>query len=189
MSDVGGLEFIRFTPEPGESWARYVRSTGFVSGIYVLELRDGTRYVGQAQDLAVRLTTHRRRHRDAVIAVQVVHCPSPLLDAAERQVIQALEGEGWSLTNKLHTNKPQGRETIEITVRTGAVVALPWDRTQRGSVIPPAAVETVRSLHQKRYNAVYEADWYAPLVVACAEIVRLAVPAPTETAGELWSLS
>lgn len=189
MTRIGELAFIRFTPEPGESWARYVRSTGFVSGIYILELRDGARYVGQAKELAVRLTTHRRRHRDAVLAFQVAHCPSPLLDAAERQVIQALEGEGRSLTNKLHTNKPQGLDTIEIAVRNGAVVALPWDRTQRGGVTPPAAVETVSPLHQQRYNTAHAEDWYAPLVSACAEIVRLAVPAPTETAGELWSLS
>lgn len=106
----------------------------------------------------------------------------------EAEMVQHLEAQGWSLTNKLLARRPLGR-AIETVVVEGHIIALPWDRPDIHVEEPPARSRPGGPTHRAAYAEASKAEWFPTVVSLLATVVANIIPAPTETAGTLWTLS
>ncbi|KLO63093.1 hypothetical protein AA983_06965 [Dermacoccus sp. PE3] len=106
----------------------------------------------------------------------------------EAEMVQHLEAQGWSLTNKLLARRPLGR-AIETVVVEGHIIALPWDRPDIHVEEPPARSRPGGPTHRAAYAEASKAEWFPTVVSLLATVVANIFPAPTETAGTLWTLS
>lgn len=70
------------------------------SGIYVLHLNDGFRYVGKSREIARRFSQHSANFAD-IRALSFRHVPQDKLDEVERDTVSLLEDSGVRLRNIL----------------------------------------------------------------------------------------
>ena len=181
------LDFTHHIIEDGGSLALAFAKTNSLVGIYWIDFADGSSYVGQSVSTRTRLAAHRRRWNDAV-AVHFTSCLPEQLDALEIAVIQHV-GKKRPLRNKLLTNRPGGDRDVVVTISPGRSLALPWDRSRRGEVSPPASVATVSPAGRKKFDSLRKMDGYELLADATASLIAGAIPSPTESQAWLWSVS
>lgn len=106
-------------------------------------------------------------------------------------MIQRLEREGISLQNKLLARRPQGAADVHVSIREGLAVPLPWERHNRpgegtwGNPGPfVVSVSQGRNFHRLVVEPEYPQVRQA-LHVVWAEVI----PAPSATAGVLWTVT
>lgn len=82
--------FERWSTPPGTSLGVCFKPGEPRCGIYIVEFRDGDRYVGQAIDVIRRFSDHRRRW-EGIIGIQFRAVPREGLNDAERQMVRLVE--------------------------------------------------------------------------------------------------
>ncbi len=164
-------------------------------GIYILEFRDGMRYVGQTRDIVNRYTTHRRRYVD-IHALQFASCTAAELNQRERETVRIQE-RTYSLRNLNPTGQPGGALDLETMVAEGKSITLPGNRAERPqSYATPAPSNTSQldsaarasSTSRTAYNKLRLREGYPDLTAALGMYLVQAVPAPGDTQGA-WSLT
>ena len=165
-------------------------------GVYIYKFSDGTWYAGKSVDVASRYVQHRHEYRhDGSSHVVETMWFSPVLgndaeelDAAETQVISALERAGYELTNVLKTDTPGGSGDVVVHPAPGVGVSLPWDRGARprtgecGTIpIPSASASNMRS-----FERLTNRDYWSDLLALLAAYVDETIPAPDSTVHVRW---
>ncbi|WP_346030777.1 hypothetical protein [Dermacoccus barathri] len=103
-------------------------------------------------------------------------------------MLQTLEAQGWSLTNKQQARRPLGR-AIETVVVEGQIIALPWDRPDIRVEEPPTRSRPGGPTYRTAYAEASKTEWFPTVVSLLATVVANIIPAPTATSGTLWTLS
>lgn len=175
------LAFSRYETPAGVSLASLAPGLLDRCGIYVLEFEPGDAYVGQTVTILSRFASHRRTWDD-IVAVRFAPCQIDRLDELELAVVQR-EQKTRDVRNLLLTKRPGGTSDLEIVVRDGRAVALPWTRSARsrlGDVAP--------SSPEARFWRLSKDGRYPTIRALLATYVRNVVPAPVDSQG-LWVLT
>ena len=185
------LEFTSFEVDTEGSLIWAFETLQGRSGVYWLGFTDGTAYIGQSVGLSSRLATHRRRWVGEISQVRIAVVPIEDLDEAERALITRLDRQGRSLRSQQLTRRPGGNQTLEVEVRAGASVRLPWKRAERAKLAPgqyplPGATSPA---HQHAYEQLRALPIYDGLCQALAAFVDAAIPDPARTVEVLWTMT
>lgn len=109
------LRFARYEPT-GVELSAVLPALTDRCGIYVLHFDDGHRYVGQARDVLVRFSDHRRRWGDRIVALEFGAASAPDLNDLERRTIQQLEHQGSGCTTAPQAGLPMGESPLDLVV-------------------------------------------------------------------------
>ncbi len=169
-------------------------------GVYVLEFADGTRYVGQAEDVVSRYRTHRHgsAHHDpwpGVVAISFRAVPTGDLDEPEQAAIRDLRRH-FRLRNRTHNFGHWEPSALDEFVHPDT--QRHWATGQPEYILTPFAEAaqklrpgTPRLLAARPGQEVLPDGrrvWEA-VVDELAQVVALAIPNATETEGRFWSIS
>jgi len=181
---------LHFTGHPmtsDDSLALLLSNNRSRCGIYWIDFADGASYVGQSVSTRSRLAAHRRRWNDAVL-VRFAECPPERLDEFELATIQ-LAQKSRPLRNKLLTSRPGGERDLEVTVRHGESLTLPWDRERRGPVGTTLAIVEPTAGQRAAFEKMEKVPGFDSVAHVLAAIIREAIPSPAASQGVLWSVS
>lgn len=166
-------------------------------GIYAYEFTDGTWYVGKSGDVRTRHQQHLHdwRHKASRpipkrILFARIDGDDLELDNVETEAIAAFEKKGYSLRNIMKTGTPGGPDTLEVEVRGGFGVSIPWDRDARPRAALPvcnSASENRTPRLKARFKKLASSPYWSDLPPLLARYVSETVPAPDKTACSLWS--
>lgn len=169
-------------------------------GIYVLEFANGERYVGQADNVVTRYSTHRHgsKHHEAwpdVTAISFLPIPVGDLNGPERDAIREQRAH-FRLRNRTHNFghwEPSALDDFIApeTQRHWATGQAEYDLAPFGPAAKLLEAGTPKLLRARRGQEVLPDGrrvWEA-VVDELAQVVALAIPNATETEGHFWSIS
>ena len=132
VPDIPGLTFTCYDVSQIGSISGLFPARAGRCGIYVLLFDDGSVYGGQAEDVVSRFANHRRTWLPRnIVGLRFSPCSEKDLDRLEQLTVTWLEVQGHNLQNKMLTGKPGGHGVVAVTLVTGEVVHLPWNRADR----------------------------------------------------------
>lgn len=150
------------------------------TGVYRLNFANGEAYCGQAKNVLIRYSKHRRTWDD-IESIDFFPVALKNLNEAEQLLITETEAVK-SLRNKMLTNRPRGDEVVEIVTSTGSTVALPWERARAkgatesyADAVDPKLAELLRHPFFLEVRSVV--GWY----------IAKTIPDPAGTAGQVWT--
>jgi hypothetical protein len=184
------LRFARYELPAGVSLSAVLPALTDRCGIYVLHFDDGHRYVGQARDVLVRFSDHRRRWTDRIVAFEFGAASAADLNELERRTIQQLERQGVGLYNSALVGLPMGESPLDLVV----------DRVEQERWLD-AGVEAAYDLRErlvlaasrprvgKGFEELAVRDDYSEIRAALFLYVLDVVPWPHETERRFWSIT
>lgn len=179
-----GLSFTRYVVEEIGSVAFPFkgRKTQDLTGIYILEFKNGERYIGQAVNVVRRVADHRRRWAD-LYALEFAPCPVEDLNAYEQLTISHQE-EHYRLRNKSLTNLPGGPGDFTVSTEEEETLQLPSDRAARKR-IGTAAPASRQKFWELLDLPVYEGE----LLPLLGRYLNETIPDPIGSQRYLWTIT
>lgn len=110
------LRFARYELPAGVSLSAVLPELTDRCGIYVLHFDDGHLYVGQARDVLVRFSDHRRRWGDRIVAFEFGAASAADLNDLERRTIRQLERPGVRAVQQPPGGLPMGESPLDLVV-------------------------------------------------------------------------
>lgn len=179
-----GLSFTRYVVEEIGSVAFPFkgRKAQDLTGIYILEFKNGERYIGQAVNVVRRVASHRRRWAD-LYALEFAPCPVEDLNAYEQLTISHQE-EHYRLRNKSLTNLPGGPGDFTVSTEEEETLQLPSDRAARKR-IGTAAPASRQKFWELLDLPVYEGE----LLPLLGRYLNETIPDPIGSQRYLWTIT
>lgn len=169
-------------------------------GIYILEFKNGERYVGQTVDMPTRFTTHvhgSMHHRPWNDIVKVFFTPAKKdeLDLLERQEIRRQRSKGTTLRNKTfnmgHFEPTPFDDVVEVEEQkhwaTGQA-EYGWELPSEETATRPIS-DLGESKLYKHTVAKGEKEIYDKVCSDLAYLIAHVLPSPAETESIYWTLS
>lgn len=169
-------------------------------GIYILEFKNGERYVGQTVDMPTRFTTHvhgSAHHRpwDDIVKVYFMSAKRDELDLLERQEIRRQRSKGKTLRNKTfnmgHFEPTPFDDVVEVEEQKHWATG----QAEYGWALPSSATATKpleelgKSKLYKNTAAKGEKELYEKVCSDLAYLISQVLPSPAETESVYWTLS
>lgn len=159
-------------------------------GIYVLHFDDGYFYVGQARDVLVRFSTHRRRWEARIVGLDFAPAAPDELDDLERRSIQHFERQGKGLVNTAWVGLPMGPSPLDVI----------FDRVEQERWLDGMAELTYeledrlalagqRSRSGDKFRQLAARADYEGIRIALLMYLLDVMPCPHETEGRFWSMT
>lgn len=161
-------------------------------GIYLLELDDGSFYIGQSVDVVRRFREHLQRFQ-GIARLHFRPAQRDALNDLEREIIHRAEAMGMSLKNIEFAAVVIG--TTELDALLDAQLQQQWiaggvvEVQSDGRAITRAESKTQRSRMQSKYDAIKESPLYKTVKQLLAAYLRKTILLPAVTESAYWSLS
>lgn len=196
LPKIGVLRFCGLRLDGERSIASDV-SDKSCRGIYAYEFSDGTWYVGKTIDVRNRHQDHLHEYRQKhppLIMIRMLFAEMPEvsdgeLDRLETEAINWFSRHGYDLINKAKTSIPLGSSTASIVIDGEFGVEIPWERSRRNCgnsrSAPLEAFKDAKALAKFRKLLSYGKS--ERMIELAARFASMALPAPSATAGVLWT--
>lgn len=174
-------------------------------GVYILEFKNGDRYVGQALDVVRRFAQHVHggKHHDPwpdIVSLQFLEVEAERLSEIEKKTISAQRAQGFRLRNKTWNFDFAGASVLDEWIppvqqhhwATGGTSFNPSDfasASRREAGGQPRLFSEKRALRPWAFNDASLSFRVADAVLSDISIVLETVPNAVELEGEYWTLS
>lgn len=159
-------------------------------GIYVLHFDDGYFYVGQARDVMVRFSTHRRSWRARIVGLDFAPAAPDELDDLERRTIQHFERQGKGLVNSALVGLPMGPSPLDVIVdRVEQERWLDGTAELNYELDDRLALAGQRTRSGDKFRQLAARADYEGIRIALLMYLLDVVPWPHVTEGRFWSIT
>lgn len=188
-----GPRVLRFSHYPipeGTSLSAVLPVDSPRCGIYVLHFEDGYFYVGQAHDVLVRFSTHRRTWGARIVGLDFAPAAPDHLDELERRSIQHLEQQGKALVNSALVGLPMGPSPLDVIVdRVDQERWLDGSAELDYELDDRLALAAQRARSGDKFRKLAARPDYEGIRMALLMYLLYVVPWPHETEGRFWSIT
>lgn len=161
-------------------------------GIYLLEFKDGTYYIGQSVDVARRFREHQRNFDD-IVGFRFRPTIAEELDSSEIHLIHQSESIGMVLRNIEHAAVITGNSKLDSILPTDVQSAwlakgkLPDEYSRRTISTDESHAQRIRM--ERKYETIQQNPLYATARRLLASYIQKTIIAPGLTEYSYWSLS
>ncbi|MCR5888321.1 GIY-YIG nuclease family protein [Hymenobacter sp. J193] len=160
-------------------------------GIYLLQFRDGTFYIGQAVDAVRRFAQHRKNY-DTIEGYWFQAVAKQHLDETEQRLIRQGEQAGLLLTNKTFVTNVIGETDLDLLVSAAdqeawLINGMPLDN--EGVDLGLAVEERMRARYRQNSQQLQQLPAYKGIKELLQAYITQGIPAFKKTEQSFWALS
>ena len=165
-----------------------VYAKGKRCGIYVLVFDDGEVYAGQAVDVTRRYVQHSKTYDD-IQTLYFQRVAKARLNEVERDVIQALEREGYHLRNITFTSLPKGESDFDLVMAPSEQQAWLVGRAEKQIAGPRVNDDALRRKYERKFQQLSQMPNYEDAEAVLRTFVRKTIPVPAQSEVSFWACS